>query len=68
MAMTRVILPNGQVVGQQSLTPDPARSWIDLSSETDENGQRRAYVNLVKDQTDVQLGAADNAAFSERKP
>ncbi len=25
MALTRVILPNGEVVGQQSLTPDPAR-------------------------------------------
>jgi hypothetical protein len=25
MALTRVILPNGQVVGQQTLTPDPAR-------------------------------------------
>jgi hypothetical protein len=25
MALTRVILPNGEVVGQQSLTPDPPR-------------------------------------------
>jgi len=25
MALTRVILPNGEVVGQQSLTPEPAR-------------------------------------------
>ena len=25
MALTRVILPNGEVVGQQTLTPDPAR-------------------------------------------
>ena len=25
MALTRVILPNGQVVGQQTLTPDPPR-------------------------------------------
>jgi choline dehydrogenase-like flavoprotein len=54
----------GEMGGQQSLTPDPARSWIDLSSETDENGQRRAYVNLVKDQGDGLLWAdMDNAAF-----
>ena len=54
----------GEMGGQQSLAPDPARSWIDLSPETDENGQRRAYVNLVKDQTDGQLWAdMDNAAF-----
>ena len=25
MALTRLILPNGEVVGQQTLTPDPAR-------------------------------------------
>jgi hypothetical protein len=25
MALTRVVLPNGEVVGQQSLTPDPPR-------------------------------------------
>ena len=43
------------MAGQPNLNPDPATSWIDLSPETDEVGRRRAYVNLVKSQNDVQL-------------
>jgi hypothetical protein len=43
---------------------DPARSWIDLSSETDQWGMRRAYVNLVATANDRQLWQAmDKAAF-----
>jgi hypothetical protein len=45
-------------------TLDPARSWIDLSPETDQWGMRRAYVNLVATPNDRQLWQAmDNAAF-----
>src|SRR5262249_26732432 len=43
---------------------DPAKSWIDLSAETDQWGMRRAYVNLVATQNDVKLWAAmDKSAF-----
>jgi hypothetical protein len=53
----------GEMEDQRSLNPDPARSWIDLSNETDK-GQRRAYVNLVATAQDNQLWAAmDKAAF-----
>jgi len=43
---------------------DPAKSWIDLSPETDQWGMRRAYVNLVATPNDRQLWAAmDKSAF-----
>ena len=43
---------------------DPAKSWIDLSQETDQWGMRRAYVNLVTTQNDRNLWQAmDNSAF-----
>ena len=43
---------------------DPARSWIDLSQETDQWGMRRAYVNLVATQNDFKLwDAMDKSAF-----
>src|SRR5258707_11365933 len=43
---------------------DPARSWIDLSPETDQWGMRRAYVNLVATPNDRQLWVAmDQSAF-----
>ena len=43
---------------------DPARSWIDLSPETDQWGMRRAYVNLVATPNDQNLWAAmDQSAF-----
>ena len=43
---------------------DPARSWIDLSGETDQWGMRRAYVNLVATANDRQLwDAMDQSAF-----
>jgi choline dehydrogenase-like flavoprotein len=53
----------GEMEDQRSLTPDPARSWIDLSNETD--GQtRRAFVNLVPTANDRLLWAAmDKATF-----
>src|SRR5215472_4191730 len=54
----------GEMVGQPTLNPDPAASWIDLSPEVDEVGRRRAYVNLVKSQADTQLWFdMDTAAF-----
>ena len=44
-------------------SPDPGRSWIDLSSETDGN-VRRAFVNLVPTGNDNTLWTEmDNAAF-----
>jgi hypothetical protein len=53
----------GEMEDQRSLNPDPARSWIDLSNETDK-GQRRAYVNLVATAQDNQLWTSmDKAAF-----
>jgi len=43
---------------------DPARSWIDLSLESDQWGMRRAYVNLVATPNDRKLWAAmDQSAF-----
>src|SRR5262245_52555704 len=44
---------------------DPARSWIDLSPETDQWGMRRAYVHLVATPNDRTLWAAmDKSAFN----
>src|SRR5262249_47920013 len=55
----------GEMEDQQKLNPDPARSWIDLSGETDAWGMRRAYVNLVPTANDQALWAAmDNAALA----
>lgn len=54
----------GEMEDQQSLNPNPNRSWIDLSNETDGWGMRRAYVNLVATNQDFALWTAmDNAAF-----
>ncbi len=53
--ITIVLRGIGEMVGNPNLSPDPAASWIDLSSEVDEVGRRRAYVNLVKNQSDTQL-------------
>ena len=50
--------------GQQGLAPDPAASWIDLSSESDELGRQRAFVHLVTNAADTQLWLdMDTAAF-----
>ena len=54
----------GEMGGQQSLKPDPAGNWIDLSGETDENGRRRAYVQLSTNATDTKVWFdMDTAAF-----
>jgi hypothetical protein len=54
----------GEMEDTRSLAPDPARSWIDLSGETDQFGVRRAYVNLVPTGNDMTLWAEmDTAAF-----
>jgi len=63
--ITVVFRTIGEMSGQPSLTTDPAASWIDLSPETDENGRRRAYVQLVKSAQDTQLWFdMDTAAFA----
>ena len=47
---------------------DPARSWVDLSPETDQWGMRRAYVQLVATPNDRTLWAAmDKSAFDLAK-
>ena len=54
----------GEMEDARSLPPDPARSWVDLSSETDQWGMRRAYANLVATAKDWDLWKAmDNVAF-----
>jgi len=53
--ITIILRTIGEMGGQQSLNPDAASSWIDLSNETDEFGRRRAYVQLVTNQTGRQL-------------
>jgi choline dehydrogenase-like flavoprotein len=62
--ITIVLRTIGEMSGQQSLAPDPAASWIDLSPEIDEFGRRRAFVQLVKSASDTQLWLdMDTAAF-----
>ncbi len=47
---------------------DPARSWVDLSPETDQWGMHRAYVQLVATPNDRTLWAAmDKSAFDLAK-
>jgi choline dehydrogenase-like flavoprotein len=54
----------GEMEDQRSLQPNPAMSWVDLSSETDQWGVRRAFVNLVATQNDYLLWAKmDRAVF-----
>jgi len=54
----------GEMEDSRSLPPDPAKSWIDLSNETDRWSRRRAYVNLVATNNDYNLWAKmDHAAF-----
>src|SRR5712692_4709364 len=54
----------GEMEDQRTLNPNSAMSWIDLSSEVDAWGVRRAYVNLVATAADRQLWTAmDKAAF-----
>jgi 3-keto-disaccharide hydrolase/GMC oxidoreductase len=56
----------GEMEDQQATgNIDPARSWIDLSNETDQWGMRRAYVQLVATQNDFKLwDAMDQSAFA----
>lgn len=56
----------GEMEDSRILNPDPARSWIDLSAETDpRTGSRRAFVNLVPTANDIALWTTmDNAAFA----
>src|SRR5204863_7155996 len=54
----------GEMGASNVLSPDPARSWIDLSPETDQFGARRAYVNLVATGDDMTLWTRmDQATF-----
>jgi len=53
----------GEMEDNRVLPPDPARSWIDLSNETD-GAIRRAYTNLVITANDRKLWTAmDKAAL-----
>ncbi len=62
--ITLVFRGIGEMESSRTLDPDPARSWIDLSSETDQFGLRRAYVNLVRTASDTSLWRdMDKAAF-----
>jgi choline dehydrogenase-like flavoprotein len=55
----------GEMEDDRSLDPDPQRSWIDLSTETDRWGVRRAYVHLVPSATDGAVwDAMDETAFT----
>ncbi len=56
----------GEMEDQQATANiDPARSWIDLSNETDQWGMRRAYAQLVATQNDFKLwDAMDQSAFA----
>ncbi|HYS39147.1 MAG TPA: family 16 glycoside hydrolase [Pseudonocardiaceae bacterium] len=55
----------GEMGPGTALSPDPARSWIDLSSETDQFGAQRAYVNLVATGDDMTLWTRmDQATFT----
>jgi hypothetical protein len=61
--ITLVFRGIGEMEDTRGLPPDPARSWIDLSAESDE-GVRRAYVNFVLSSNDLTLWAEmDAAAF-----
>jgi choline dehydrogenase-like flavoprotein len=63
--ITMVLRGIGEMAPNATLAPDPARSWIDLSTEIDPRlGTRRAYVNLVPTGDDIRLWAAmDRAGF-----
>jgi Domain of Unknown Function (DUF1080)/GMC oxidoreductase len=62
--ITFVLRGIGEMEDARSLSPDPARSWIDLSGETDQFGVRRAYVNLTPTSNDLTLWTEmDTAAF-----
>ncbi|HLM05570.1 MAG TPA: family 16 glycoside hydrolase [Blastococcus sp.] len=62
--ITIVLRCIGETEGDQSSPADPAKSWIDLSSETDEHQQRRAYVHLAATAADEVLWQEmDKAAF-----
>jgi choline dehydrogenase-like flavoprotein len=56
----------GEMEDARALVPNPARSWIDLSNETDSRtGARRAFANLVPTANDMALWTTmDNAAFA----
>ena len=55
----------GEMEDQQAVANiDPARSWVDLSAETDQWSMRRAYVQLVATANDRLLWRAmDKSAF-----
>jgi hypothetical protein len=62
--ITMVLRGIGEMEDARSLAPDPARSWIDLSGETDQFGVRRAFVNLAATGNDLTLWTEmDTAAF-----
>ena len=56
----------GEMEDGRAMVPNPARSWIDLSTETDpRTGAQRAFVNLTPTPNDMALWQTmDNAAFA----
>jgi choline dehydrogenase-like flavoprotein len=56
----------GEMEDNRAMVPDPARSWIDLSNETDpRTGAQRAFVNLVPTANDMALWKTmDDATFA----
>jgi choline dehydrogenase-like flavoprotein len=56
----------GEMEDDRAMVPNAAKSWIDLSNETDpRTGVRRAFVNLVPTANDMALWTTmDNAAFA----
>ncbi len=55
----------GEMEDDRNINPDPTKSWIDLSNETDRWQNRRAYVNLVATANDKNLWREmDKTAFN----
>jgi choline dehydrogenase-like flavoprotein len=58
----------GEMEESHATPPDPARSWITLSGETDVDGMRRAYVKLALSDNDTKAWQEmDDAAFALAK-
>lgn len=54
----------GEMEDSPTPPPDANKSWIDLSTQTDDRGIRRVYVHLVTTPNDLKLWTAmDKAAF-----
>lgn len=62
--ITIVLRGIGEMENSPAAPPDANKSWIDLSSQTDDRGIRRAYVQLTTTPNDRKLWSAmDKTAF-----